>query len=95
MYCRWTRQGQPPRLLWADKVHPYIESWATALDDIIFEDRPHSDKAFADYLRWYIPRTRTRVVHVPPKALIEPAAVSETYPLVRDQNFAIAVRLSN
>jgi len=92
---RWTRQGQPPRSLWADKVRPYIESWAEALDDVIFEDRPHSDEAFADYLRWYLPRTRTRVVHVPPGAPIESAAVSETYPLVRDQNFAIAVRLLN
>ena len=78
-----------------DKVRPYVESRAAALDDIVFEDRPHSDEAFTDYLRWYLPKTRTRVVHVPPKALIEPAAVSETYPLVRDQNFAIAVRLSN
>jgi hypothetical protein len=66
-----------------------------ALDDVVFEDRPHSDKAFADYLRWYLPRTRTRVVHVPPEAPIEPVAVSEMYPLVRDQNFAIAVHLSN
>ena len=95
MYCRWTRQGQPPRSLWADKVRPYVESWAAALDDVVFEDRPHSDEAFADYLRWYLPRTRTRVVHIPPEPPIEPAAVSETYPLVRDQNFAIAVRLSN
>jgi hypothetical protein len=50
---------------------------------------------FADYLRWYLPRMRTRVMHVPAEALIKPAAVSETYPLVRDQNFAIAVCLSN
>ena len=65
------------------------------LDDVIFEDRPHNDEAFADYLQWYLPRARTRVVHVPPEARIEAAAVSETYPLVRDQNFVIAVRFSN
>jgi len=82
MYCRWTRQGQPLRSLWTDKVRPYVESWAEALDDIVFEDQPYSDEAFADYLWWYLPRTRTCVVHVLPEALIEPAAVSETYPLV-------------
>ena len=71
-------------MLWADKVCPYVESWAADLDDVIFEDRPHNDEVFADYLRWYLLRTRTRVVHVPPEAPIEPAAVSETYPLVRD-----------
>ena len=85
----------PPRSLWADKVRPYVESWAAALDDVVFEDRPHSDEVFADYLRWYLPRTRTRVVHVPAGALIKPAAVSETYPLVREHNFAIEVHLSN
>jgi len=95
MYCRWTRQEQPPRSLWADKVRPYVESWAADLDDVVFEDRPHSDEAFADYLWWYLPRTRTHVVHVLLETPNEPAAVSETYPLARDQNFAIAVRLSN
>jgi len=92
---RWTRQGQPPGSRWADKVRPYVDSWAAALDNVVFEDRPHSDEAFADYLRRYLPRTRTRVVHIPPDARIEAAAVSETYPVVRDQNFAIAVRFSD
>ena len=95
MHCRWTRQGQPPGSLWADKVRPYVASWAAALDDVVFEDRLHNDEAFADYLRWYLLRTRTRVMYVPPEAPIEAAAVTETYPVVRDQNFAIAVCFSN
>ena len=82
-------------MLWADKILPYVESWAHTLDNVVFEDRPHSDEAFADYLRWYLPRTRTRVVHVPPEARIEAAAVSEMHPLVRDQNFAIALHFSD
>ncbi|RLN13664.1 hypothetical protein C2845_PM09G10190 [Panicum miliaceum] len=87
---KWTRQGQPPGSLWADKVRPFVEFWAEALDDMVFEDRPHSDEVFADYLRWYLPRTRTRVVHVQPQPQMVAAVVSETYRLVRDQNFAIA-----
>ena len=87
--------GAATKVAVADKVRPYVESWAANLDDIVFEDRPHSDEAFADYLRWYMPRTRTRVRHVPPEARIMAASVSETYPIVRDQNFAIAVCLSN
>ena len=87
----WTRQGQPPGSRWADKVLPYVDSWAEAVDDVVFEDRPHSDEAFADYLEWYLPRTRTRVVHVPPEPRIGFAPVSETYPPARDQNFALAV----
>ena len=72
-----------------------LDSWAAALDDVVFEDRPHNDEAFADYLWWYLPRMRTPVVHVPPEARIEAAAVSETYPVVRDQNFTIAVHFSD
>ena len=87
--------GQPPSSLWADKVHPYVDSWAAALDDVVFEDRPHSDEAFADYLQWYLPRMRTCVVHVPPDVRIEAARVSKTYPVVRDQNFTIAVCFSD
>ncbi|KAG2633271.1 hypothetical protein PVAP13_2NG248606 [Panicum virgatum] len=87
---RWTRQGQPPGSRWADKIRPYVDSWAAVLDDVVFEDRPHSDEAFTDYLRWYLPRTRTCVVHIPPEAPIKAARVSETYHVVRDQNFAIA-----
>ena len=26
LYYRWTRQGQPPGSLWADKILPYVES---------------------------------------------------------------------
>ena len=74
---------------------PGLSDAVKALDDVVFEDRPHSDEAFADYLRWYLPRTRTRVVHIPPDARIEAAAESKTYPVVRDQNFAIAVHFSD
>ncbi|KAF8664446.1 hypothetical protein HU200_054618 [Digitaria exilis] len=73
--------GQPPASLWAAKVLPYIQSWAEAQDDVVFEDRPHSNEAFA--------QTRVRVMHVPAEPPMT-AGVSETYPLARDQNFAVA-----
>ena len=90
-YSRWTRQGQPPGSLWAAKLLPFVQSWDQALDDVVLENRPHTDEAFSRYLLWYLPRTRTRIVHVPPEAPMAMAQLSDTYPLVRDQNFAIAV----
>ncbi|KAF8762429.1 hypothetical protein HU200_009389 [Digitaria exilis] len=72
--------GQPPGSLWAAKVLPFVQSWDQALDDLVFENRPHTDEAFS--------RTRTRMVHVPPEAPMAMASLSDTYPLVRDQNFA-------
>ncbi|KAF8701353.1 hypothetical protein HU200_033683 [Digitaria exilis] len=68
--------GQPPASLWAAK------------DDVVFEDRPHTNEAFAQYLHWYLSRTRVRVMHVPAEPPMT-AGVSETYPLARDQNFAV------
>jgi len=82
-------------MLWAPRVLPFAQQWAQALDDVVVEERPHSDEAFAAYLAWYLPRTRSRVVVVPQDPHGAPARVTDTYPVSRDQNFAIAVCLSN
>lgn len=69
--------------------------WDDAPHDVVDEARPHSDEAFVAYLRWYLPRTRTRVLHVPQEPVREPGKVSDTYPIVRDQNYGLAVWLPN
>ena len=58
------------------------------------EQCPHLGEAFAAYLRWYLPRTRLWVMHVPPEASSESAEVSVTYPVWQDQIFGIAVSFS-
>ncbi|CAN6243884.1 unnamed protein product [Urochloa humidicola] len=90
---RWTRQGQAPTTHWGQKVLPYVQQWGAALDDLVDEQRPHSNEAFTMYLQWYLPRTRTRVLHVPQEPQREPPKVSDTYPLARDQNFGIALEV--
>ncbi|CAN6234847.1 unnamed protein product [Urochloa humidicola] len=87
---RWTRQGQSATTLWAPRVLPFAEQWAQALVDVVDEDRPHSNEAFAAYLAWYLPRTRSRVTAVPQDPSRAPAEVTDMYPVSRDQNFAIA-----
>ena len=62
-----------------------------ALNDVVDEDRPHSDEAFSRYLEWYVPRTRVRVTHVPLEARVDPPELTDTYPVARDQNFGLAV----
>lgn len=73
-----------------------MQAWAHAADEenVVVEPRPHDDAAFAAYLRWYLPRTRARVTHVPAVPPLLPAAPSATYPVRRDQNFDYAVSLS-
>ena len=93
-YRRWTRQDQARGALWTEKVLPYVLAWDIAIEDLVDDHRPHSDEAFAAYLRWYLPRTRTRVMHIPDQPRTEPAQVTDTYPLSRDQNFGMAVWLS-
>ncbi|CAN6195393.1 unnamed protein product [Urochloa humidicola] len=87
---RWTRQGQSAATLWAPRVLPFAQLWAQALEDVVDEERPHSDEAFAAYLAWYLPRTRSRVLLVPQEPRRAPAQVTDMYPISRDQNFAIA-----
>jgi hypothetical protein len=93
-YCRWIWQGQGPSALWAAKVLPYIQASDSVVDDVVDDHRPHSEEAFAAYLQWFLPRTRTCAMHIPQHPCTKPAQVTDTYPLSRDQNFGIAVCLS-
>ncbi|CAO2144172.1 unnamed protein product [Urochloa humidicola] len=78
---RWSRRGHTAVTLWADKLVPYVESWAGALEDVVDEHRPHSDEAFIAYLQLYLPRTRTRAMHIPKEPSRLPAKVSTMYPV--------------
>jgi hypothetical protein len=55
------------RVSWVQRVQPYIDGWATALQNVVTEDQPHDDTAWEVYIQWYTPRTRTRVMYVPPQ----------------------------
>jgi hypothetical protein len=43
-----------------------MAEWADALDHVVTEERPHGDATWVVYLTWYTPRTRTRVMYIPP-----------------------------
>jgi hypothetical protein len=42
-----------------------VDHWATALDNLVEEVRPHDDTAWEVYIQWYT-RGRARVMYVPP-----------------------------
>ncbi|WVZ62635.1 hypothetical protein U9M48_012355 [Paspalum notatum var. saurae] len=62
---RFTRQGQSVGQLWTPRLAEFVARWTTALDDVVMEGRPHDDAAWGHYLRWYLPRTRVRVLSTP------------------------------
>jgi hypothetical protein len=53
---------------WVDGIQPYVDAWVAtaASENVVIEDRPHDDRAWEEYIQWYTPRTRTRVMYVPP-----------------------------
>ncbi|WVZ77406.1 hypothetical protein U9M48_025276 [Paspalum notatum var. saurae] len=51
--------------LWIPRLAEFVARWTTALDDVVMEGRPHDDAARGHYLRWYLPRTRVRVLSTP------------------------------
>ncbi|KAM0876720.1 hypothetical protein ACQ4PT_035983 [Festuca glaucescens] len=63
---RWSRKGIGASTQWAEKLQSYVDDWADAPVHVVTEDRPHDDAAWTAYLTWYVPRTRTRVMYVPP-----------------------------
>nr|TKW14656.1 hypothetical protein SEVIR_5G180900v2 [Setaria viridis] len=79
--------GGGPGVLWAARMVQWVALWATALDEVIQDAGAHNADAFAAYLLWFLPRTRTRVLFILAKPPTEAAPVTQTYPRVRDINY--------
>ena len=72
---------------------PWVNAWAQALQDThVVPDLVHSDAAFAEYLRWYLPWTRMRVTYTPPEVVQRTPALTDMYPVQHEQ--AVAYRVS-
>ena len=55
------------------------------------EGEPHTEESYQAYLRWYQPRTRTRVTFAPLEEQPHVASTRDLYARHRDQDFARAV----
>ncbi|WVZ62201.1 hypothetical protein U9M48_011974 [Paspalum notatum var. saurae] len=87
---RFTRQGQSVGQLWIPRLAEFVARWTTALDDVVMEGRPHDDAAWGHYLRWYLPRTRVRVLSTPQELPRRAPDVTDSYPTQRDQGASLA-----
>jgi hypothetical protein len=47
-------------------VESYVDGWVVAPQYVVMEDWPHDDTAWEAYIQWYTPRTRSRVMYIPP-----------------------------
>jgi hypothetical protein len=74
-----------------------VDRWATVFQNLVEKVRPHDDTAWEAYIQWYTPRTRARVMYVPPPqpAASDPDATrvlaSTVYPVRRDQHYDTTV----
>jgi hypothetical protein len=37
---RWSQRGVVGHVSWVERVQPYVDGWATVLQNVITEDRP-------------------------------------------------------
>jgi hypothetical protein len=94
---RWSRRGVPDTFFWVERLEPYVDRWATVFQNLVEKVRPHDDTAWEAYIQWYTPRTRARVMYVPPPqpAASDPDATrvlaSTVYPVRRDQHYDTTV----
>lgn len=90
-FRRHSRRGGT-RTQWPGKMEPWVAQWANAHEDCVPEDGPYDPSAYDEYLRWYAPQTRTRLVHVvdPPPARVP--ALTDAYPLHLARNVHLVVR---
>ena len=68
-----------------------MATWVQALQDVVEEARPHTERNFNEYLRWYVPRTRTHVTYTPEGVGPHIASTTEAYPVHWDEDAALAV----
>ncbi|WVZ62019.1 hypothetical protein U9M48_011814 [Paspalum notatum var. saurae] len=87
---RFTRQGQSVGQLWAPRLAEFVAKWTTALDHVVLEGRPHDDAAWGHFLRWYLPRTRVRILSTPQELPRRTPSVTDSYPTQRDQGASLA-----
>nr|CAE01929.2 OSJNBb0085C12.3 [Oryza sativa Japonica Group] len=59
---RYSRKGQQSAGDWPAKLATFVEDWLLATEEVVdHEGEPHTEESYQAYLRWYQPRTRTRV----------------------------------
>jgi hypothetical protein len=94
MFNSWV----PGTFSWVERLQPYADRWAITLQNLVYEVRPHDDTAWEAYIQWYTPRTRARVMYVPPQPAVPVPDVtrvlaSTAYPVRRDQHYDMVVSL--
>ncbi|WVZ87479.1 hypothetical protein U9M48_034112 [Paspalum notatum var. saurae] len=77
--------GRSVGRLWIPRLAEFVARWTMALDDVVMEGRPHDDAAWGHYLRWYLPRTRVRVLSTPQELPRRAPDVTDSYPTRRDR----------
>nr|CAD41115.2 OSJNBb0070J16.11 [Oryza sativa Japonica Group]CAE02346.1 OSJNBb0072M01.7 [Oryza sativa Japonica Group] len=89
---RYSRKGQQSAGDWPAKLATFVEDWLLATEEVVdHEGEPHTEESYQAYLRWYQPRTRTRVTFSPLEQQPHVASTRDLYAKHRDQDFARAV----
>jgi hypothetical protein len=88
-----SRKGAHSTTLWAPRLAQVVEAWNGALQQVVHENRPHTDALYDAYLRWYLPRTRRFVTFGAIAEVPHVASIDETYPRRRDQDIIGSVSI--
>nr|AAX92751.1 transposon protein, putative, mutator sub-class [Oryza sativa Japonica Group]ABA91495.1 transposon protein, putative, Mutator sub-class [Oryza sativa Japonica Group] len=89
---RYSRKGQQSAGDWPAKLATFVEDWLLATEEVVdHEGEPHTEESYKAYLRWYQPRTRTRVTFAPLEQQPHVASTRDLYARHCNQDFARAV----
>lgn len=82
------------RTQWPAKMEPWVTQWVNAHEDLVQEDAPYDPTSYDEYLRWYAPRTRTRLVHVVDPLPDRVPAPTDAYPVHFMRNLHVATDIT-
>nr|AAT39220.1 unknown protein [Oryza sativa Japonica Group] len=88
----YSRKGQQSAGDWPAKLATFVQDWLLATEEVVdHEGEPHAEESYQAYLRWYQPRTRTRVTFAPLEQQPHVASTRDLYARHHDQDFARVV----
>ena len=88
---RFTRLGQPASRVWLTRLITWVNAWDAADENVVQTVVAHTEDSYDAYLRWYLPRTRSRATYPDVAPVQHVPSSQDTYPRYRDEALAETV----
>ena len=77
--------------MWVTRVQPWVDGWDQAEENVALATPAHTEASYREYLSWYQPQTRCRLIYADMQPQPHVATPQDGYARHRDEALAGAV----